>query len=506
MMPSRLPLYLLLLLLVTSAIAIALLRHQQTQIPFLPGEQKPVWLVEARIDFVAGGGPALVSFSLPGENRAFRLFSEQAASPGFGFSVVEHEDGRRGEWTKRDVNGSQTLYYKAQFVSRAEPAWQAVTEPPVAQTVVWDEPEATAASQLLASAMEKSGHAESLARELVKLLNNPEPDQNASLLLSREPEPGHLLVELLNQAGVPARVVMGLYLEDARRRQPLTTMVEIFTGEHWQLMHAESGVTGVPENLLLWHRGRDGLLDVMGGHSSRVSFSMIHQTVPALQLAQSQVQDNLFNRLSVHQLPIEEQSLFKMLFLLPIGAFVVVLMRILVGIKTAGTFMPILISLAFLQTSLLPGLVSFIVIVSLGLLLRGYLSHLNLLMVSRIATLVVLVVFMTSFISLVGYQLGLDTGMTVTFFPMIIIAWTIERMSILWEEDGPQEVVKQGGGSLLVAVIAYLLMQMPQVVHLTFNFPEVNLILLAAILLLGQYTGYRLTELYRFRQMGHDEA
>jgi hypothetical protein len=34
--------------------------------------------------------------------------------------------------------------------------------------------------------------------------------------------------------------------------------------------------------------------------------------------------------------------------------------------------------------------------------------------------------------------------------------------------------------------------------HLTFNFPELNLVLLALILAMGQYTGYKLTELYRF--------
>ena len=91
--------------------------------------------------------------------------------------------------------------------------------------------------------------------------------------------------------------------------------------------------------------------------------------------------------------------------------------------------------------------------------------------------------------------------MTITFFPMIIIAWTIERMSILWEEDGPTEVMKQGGGSLLVAVLAYLLMQWSMLAHLTFNFPELNLVLLALILAMGQYTGYKLSELRRFRAM-----
>jgi ABC-type Co2+ transport system permease subunit len=61
--------------------------------------------------------------------------------------------------------------------------------------------------------------------------------------------------------------------------------------------------------------------------------------------------------------------------------------------------------------------------------------------------------------------------------------------------------MKQGGGSLLVAVLAYLLMQMPVLAHLTFNFPELNLVLLAVILAMGQYTGYKLSELRRFRAM-----
>ena len=44
-------------------------------------------------------------------------------------------------------------------------------------------------------------------------------------------------------------------------------------------------------------------------------------------------------------------------------------------------------------------------------------------------------------------------------------------------------------------------MVMPIVAHLTFNFPELLLVVLAVILLLGQYSGFRLTEFYRFRHM-----
>jgi len=173
-------------------------------------------------------------------------------------------------------------------------------------------------------------------------------------------------------------------------------------------------------------------------------------------------------------------------------------------VQTAGTFMPVLIALAFLQTSLLPGLISLVSVVALGLVMRTYLSRLNLLLVARIATLIVLVIFIIAALSIIGYQLGYSTGMVITFFPMIIIAWTIERMSILWEEEGGREVLVQGSGSLLVAVAAWYLMQQPLVKHLSFNFPELSLVLLGLILAMGRYTGYKLSELRRFRSVADD--
>lgn len=87
---------------------------------------------------------------------------------------------------------------------------------------------------------------------------------------------------------------------------------------------------------------------------------------------------------------------------------------------------------------------------------------------------------------------------------MIILSWTIERMSILWEEEGYKEVVKQGGGSLLVAIIAYLAMSSLAVQHFTFNFLGLQLVILALVLLMGNYTGYRLSELKRFKPLAEE--
>ena len=163
--------------------------------------------------------------------------------------------------------------------------------------------------------------------------------------------------------------------------------------------------------------------------------------------------------------------------------------------------MPILIASSFIQTQLLNGVIGFLVIVSIGLVIRSYLSRLNLLLVARISAGVLVVVGLITVLTMLAYQLGLSNALKITFFPMIIMAWTIERMSILWEEEGSREVLAQGLGSLFVAVLAYLCMDNSVLRHWAFNFLGVHAFIMAAILALGQYTGYRLTELWRFKPL-----
>lgn len=497
---SRIPFFFAILLLIAAGISIAVWRHVELGIPWFTGEQKPVWMVEARIDFTGTGEPVLASMNIPDDPPGFRIISEQAASPGYGFSIVEDSGERRAEWSKRDINGPQTLYFKVQLVPDERVRTGNPRRRPKPEPVFWEEPQATAVEELLQQAAARSSTPESMTRELIKLLQPDSSAQNTTLLVSND-NYIDLLNRMLNHAGIPARIADGLALEDARRRQQLRPFLQIYDGTSWLTFDPRTAEQGLPENVLLWRQAATSLLDLVGGDDSEVSFSMLRQTVPALQLAQSQSSENGLGFLSLYQLPIEEQGMFRMLLLLPLGALVVAFMRIVVGIKTSGTFMPILIAVAFVQTTLIPGLIAFVSVVAIGLLMRGYLSSLNLLLVSRISALIILVIFITAGLSIVGYQMGFNTGMTVTFFPMVIIAWTIERMSILWEEEGAREVLVQSTGSLFVAVCAFLLMSTPLAEHLTFNFPELHFVVLGLILLMGQYTGYKLSELRRFHPM-----
>ncbi|GLR63792.1 inactive transglutaminase family protein [Marinospirillum insulare] len=477
-------------------------RHFVHQVPLLPGSQQTYWDLEARVEMEAEGSPVKVRLAIPQSQPGFLMRSEHTASPGFGVSFVEG-DQRFAEWSIRSATATQWLYYRAQFQFDPKRHIPAVDHAPDLKPSTWSQPLQAAAAQVLRRSWQESADSFSLAKALAERISN-EKNQNGRLLLS-EMSASEAMVNLLNDAKVPARVLYGLKLEDGRRRQALQQLVQVFDGQNWQLFDVNSAasldVTG--NNYLLWQQQAGPILEVEGAHESKVTFSMLTTHEPASSSVNALAVKDALLSLSIHSLPISEQALFKTLLLLPLGALVVVVLRVFIGLKTSGTFMPLLIALAFLEMSLSAGLITFLILVSAGLVLRQLLAYLNLLLVARVAAVIVCVIGMIALFAVISFHTGITTGMKVTLFPMIILAWTIERMSILWEEEGPLEVVKQGGGSLITATLAFLLMDIYEVRYWMFNFLGLQLVVLALILIVGSYTGYRLLELWRFNPLAN---
>lgn len=502
-MTSRVPFYFLIAILVAAGITLSVMRHQDYGVPWTPGETRQVWDVEARVEFIASDGPVKVSLAAPHTQNGFTLVDESASSSGYGLSYINTDTGRRAEWSIRHASGPQTIYYKTQFL--VDPQARVSTVPPIDKDLIeptFTGPQQAAATSILEQASARSSDNNTLTREIIKQFNDPD-NQNASLLLDDFAKVD-AISKLLATSNIYSKTVGVVEMEDGRRRQSIIPMIEIWDGEAWTLFNSETNVQGVTDNMLIWDESNVSLLDVIGGKQSKVYFSMLsHDVSPNNATKQKIVADNLLN-FSIHSLPLEEQSMFKTIMLIPIGALIVVFLRVLIGLKTSGTFMPVLIAVAFVQTQLLPGIVGFLLIVGTGLVIRGYLSKLNLLLVSRISAVIITVILIISVFTIVAFNIGLTQGLTITFFPMIILSWTIERMSILWEEEGAKEVLMQGGGSLFTAVIIYLAMTNSYVQHFTFNFIGTQFIILACILALGNYTGYRLLELKRFKPLAED--
>ncbi len=158
-----------------------------------------------------------------------------------------------------------------------------------------------------------------------------------------------------------------------------------------------------------------------------------------------------------------------------------------------------------METGLLWGILFFSVVVTLGLWVRFYLDHLKLLLVPRLSAVLITVIILMAGVSILTHNLGIHRGLSIALFPLVILTMTIEkRMSIVWEERGANEAIISGLGSLLTAALAFLVMNIKLIEHLIFVFPELLLILLAATLLLGRYSGYRLATCTDFWALARD--
>jgi hypothetical protein len=495
-MSERTPFLFLIFALVAVGISTIYYRHVEMGVPLTTGQQVTIWEVEAQIAFTGEDDAVNAKLTLPKDGR-FQLVEEYTASPAYGVHVLREQVPPKVIWSKRKAEGRQTLYYRGSYKEVMDPDADAAPSDSV-QIDVWDEPYQSTASTLLKDAYDRSSNDELLLREIQNSLRMP--NQSVALLLTRYTR-SEVFVHLLKMAGVSSKPVGGLVLEDGRRNQSLIPLVRVYVSKQWQLFDLESSGLNTELPILIWLQDSPGLLDVEGGGNSNISFSISRVTKSALQETQSLSSEADLLNSGLYNLPLAEQNLFKGILLLPIGALVVVFLRVIIGLKCSGTFMPILIATSFIQTELLNGVIGFLLIVSTGLVIRSYLSRLNLLLVSRISAVVILVIGIITLFTIIAFRFGLTDALTITFFPMVIMAWTIERMSILWEEEGGKEVLVQGGGSLLVAVIAYLMMDNALIRHWAFNFLGVHALIMAAVLLMGQYTGYRLFELRRFRPM-----
>lgn len=503
-MVSRGVFYFVTAILFAAGLLLMAYQHFAYDLPLVPGVERDIWSVEAKIEFLPTGDdePSQIQFALPAVQPGLTQVKQTTASLGYGVDYIQRNGNNYVEWTKRNVSGDQVLYYRADFLVDPEADGSSMRVPAIPQSVE-PEPYGTAIRELAEAASSRSADPFSMASQIIRELDRE--NESTTLLYSRYSRSG-VLVRALQAAGVHAREIGVLTLEHGRRNRALESRVAVFSDNQYRIFNPVDGTSGIGRDELMWTNNGNPIMTISGGKSARVSFSMLQHRVGAAQAGKLKAEVNKaagseLISLSIDSLPIEEQSIFKNILLLPVGVLIVVFLRILIGIKTSGTFMPVLIAMSFLETNLVIGLIGFIAIVGVGLVVRSWLSHLNLLLVARISAVIIVVIGIIGSFSVLSYRFGLTEGLKVTFFPMIILSWTIERMSIIWEEEGYHEVVKQGGGSLFVAVCAYIAMDSALIQHLTFNFIGLQFVMLSLVMIMGNYTGFRLSELKRFKPL-----
>lgn len=475
--------------------------------PVFPGDSRTVWNFEVLVEFVADNRPVRIEAFLPAQVEGRDIADEQFYSGPFGLRIRRNDitDNRTAVWTYRYPEGAKVLRYRTTLVEegRDTPLPDIVRQPPQrGQSAFTTELEQQAFIVWLAELRRQSVDKVSFAELTLQSVFSSALSNEIEALI--EPLPGALgRLELVRKVfvnqGISARIANGVILDDPRRRAETLSWLEY----HIEGQDFRYFVSGTPSKFFAIWYGKDELVEAAGISelSTLISLQPARFSGSSILSTPAARDDFMVQAFNYDRLPLTTQLVYRVLLTIPIGILLLVVLRQFVGIQTLGTFMPVLIGIAFRETALLTGLLLFSSLIALGLMLRFYLERLKLLLVPRLAVVLVFIVLCMAFITGITADTDVKIGLSVSLFPMVIITMTIERMSIVWEEYSSVEAIKQGVGSLVVASLAYLVMSNNQVEYMMFNFPELLLVIMGFCLLIGRYMGLRLSEVWRFRDL-----
>lgn len=465
---------------------------------FIPQKETDVWTIESHLTFNPTGEAIKIAFTRPSVSKEFKILDESVLANGY---EIQKED-ERFLLTSSKQKKQQNVYYRVLVYDNIEGRGKTYSPKPSSPVLpVFDDQTMEIARQVIALSHQKDGDS---VQQLINLLNQNPPNETVIAFMPERKnakETAQIIIDLLALEKVSARIIRGVKLAESKKTFMPDVMLEAYMDGRWIIYDIETGQKGIPEDFVVFQRGGTSLVDVEGGTDSVIKYSVLKSVVSSFKMAKHRAksveQESLFSY-SIYNLPINQQNSVKWLMIFPLAILIVVLLRNVVGIKTMGTFTPMLISMALIETGFCAGLISFGIIIGVGLAIRALLSKLNLLLVPRISAVVIFVILIIQAFSVLGYQLNWKIASSALFFPIIIMAWIIERASIIWEEEGLKNATKEVFSSVIVAVVTYFVIVNDIIRHIMFAFNELNIVILFIVMLLGTYTGYRLTELKRF--------
>ncbi len=483
--------------------------------PPSPGER--AYRLRYEVAFKADKAGVRVRAALPDNTPRCRIYQATYSHPQLGFEIVPLEGTGQREAVATALGPAERATFSAEFdvylgkafgpsptpaqeplsedersqFLRAEPNVQ-VRSDEVAAAVAGLTAEPATGEKLLGRIFEYACARIAEAGELG-------PSDAAGAIRGKRASPvgrARAMVALCRAGQIPAQVVTGFVLEESQAANP-HSWVEAWSSKGWEAYDPAAGYArSLPANYLPARRGGGPVVQALetADHETRFSVRPLRagQAAPA-------VWGGGWDILHFSRLPTGMQETLAVLLLLPVGALITALLRNVVGVQTFGTFAPSLLALSFLYADWRTGLMIFLLVAGIGLGGRALLSYLRLLMVPRLSVILSLVVMCTAFAISAFDYFGMSPSPRAVILPMVILTMLIERFYITAEEDGMRSALRLLTGTLLVGGICLLVLRWRELGSLALNYPEMDFFAVAALLLVGRYSGYRLSELVRFR-------
>ncbi len=324
------------------------------------------------------------------------------------------------------------------------------------------------------------------------------------------------LVGLARLSGIPARVIYGAKFLEPKPSNPVrytrVFLTEVFMQSEWKPYLPEDRIDGRLDghHLIFCRTCEQYARFLENGNYVKLLINPVKfdPLSSEEQLESLKKTSPFWASLSLHRLPISVQAIILGIILVPFGTIAISFARVILGIETFGIFMPILLTLFFIETSFVFGMSFFAIVVMLGLGQRFLLDRFYLLSVPRLSILLsfTIIIYLLFSVFCLSFDILAANQRSLGYFPIVIITVFIEKLSLSLMEEGGWNTFKTAVGTFVVSFFCFGFLYFSWLKSFLFNNPEMILFSIGMNMLIGSYTGFRLTELFRFNEVKGTDA
>jgi len=189
-----------------------------------------------------------------------------------------------------------------------------------------------------------------------------------------------------------------------------------------------------------------------------------------------------------------------LVLLFPVVAAIISASRHLLGLRGFGIFTPAVLSVAFVATGLVSGILLFLVILAVASVGRVLLRKMKLQYLPRMALLLWFVSLGVFGLLFVAPSLNLRELTAINIFPILILVLLAESFIEVQIGKSQKEAIELTAETLVLAIISSLVLSLDIVQRVALLNPEA-LVLFVAIfnVFIGRYVGLRFKEYLRFK-------
>lgn len=189
-----------------------------------------------------------------------------------------------------------------------------------------------------------------------------------------------------------------------------------------------------------------------------------------------------------------------LLLMLPVIAMIIAFLKQVIGITTFGLFGPSIVALSFLALGWKVGLLFLIFILITGYATRSLMRTFRLLYIPKVAIILTVVSISMLVLIAVSAQLGITFSRD-TVFVLLIMSTLSESFLNLKREEGWLSALIGFSETILAALLCVFIVQWPWLQSLILAYPELIFLTILFNFGLGKWTGLRLVEYFRFREV-----